>query len=313
MTPQTRLPQLEGGLFLTDGGLETTLIFHQGLDLPHFAAFDLLRTRDGREALRAYYVPFIESALQNGYGFILDSPSWRANPDWGARLGYTPEALAAVNRDSISLMHELREAYARPGFTMLVSGVIGPRGDGYDPGQVMTVEEAQGYHREQIAVFADASVDMVVAYTLTNVNEAIGITRAAQAASIPVAISFTLETDGALPTGESLSSAVEAVDAATNNGPAYFMINCAHPTHIERAFSQGGEWLKRLRGLRANASKRSHAELDEAPDLDDGNPLELGKEYRDLMNKLPNLTILGGCCGTDSRHVSCIGATCCAA
>ena len=309
-TYRNHLPQLDGGLFLADGGLETTLIFHNGLDLPHFAAFDLLRTREGREALRQYYLPFIETARQNGFGFILDSPSWRANPDWGAKLGYSREALAAVNRDSISLMHELREEHRLPGFTMVVSGAVGPRGDGYDPGQIMTAGEAEAYHREQIAVLSDAGADMVGAFTLTNVNEAIGITCAAQAEGIPVAISFTLEADGALPTGESLKDAIESVDAATANGPVYYMINCAHPTHIENAFARGGAWIERLKGLRANASKRSHAELNEAPDLDAGDPVELGGQYRDLMHRFPQITVVGGCCGTDSRHVACISASC---
>lgn len=305
-----QLPQCDGGLFLTDGGLETTLIFHNGLDLPHFAAFDLMRTQKGRETLRRYYLPYIESARQNGFGFILDSPTWRANPEWGAKLGYTRDALAAVNRDSIELMQELRDEFETPAAAMVVSGAIGPRGDGYEPGNIMTPDEAEAYHREQIEVFADTGADMVCAFTLTNVNEAIGITRAAQAVSMPVAISFTLETDGLLPTGQTLSGAIEACDAATANGPAYYMINCAHPTHIENALAVEGDWRERLKGLRANASRRSHAELNEAPDLDAGDPVELGNQYRDLMRRFPSLSIVGGCCGTDSRHVGCISTAC---
>ena len=305
------LPQQDGTtLFLADGGIETTLIFLNGLELPYFAAFDLMRTKEGRETLRQYYIPFIETARQNGFGFILDGPTWRANPDWARKLGYSKEALAAVNQDSIALLEELREAYETPDFPMVVSGAVGPRGDGYDPGQIMSVEEATAYHSEQIDVIADAGADMVGAFTLTNVNEAIGITRAAQTARIPVAISFTLETDGALPTGQPLQEAIEAVDAATGSGPSYYMINCAHPTHIENAFARGGAWLKRLRGLRANASKRSHAELNEAPDLDAGDPVELGGQYRDLMRRFPHFTIFGGCCGTDTRHIACIGSAC---
>ena len=305
-----RLPQLDGRLFLADGGLETTLIFHNGLDLPHFAAFDLLRTQQGRDTLRDYYLPYIEVARENGFGFILDSPTWRANPDWGAKLGYSDDALAAVNRDAVTLIEELRDAYARPDFPMVVSGALGPRGDGYDPGQVMSADEAEAYHGAQIGVFAEAGTDMVAAFTMTNVNEAVGITRAAAKHGLPVAISFTLETDGRLPTGEDLRGAIEAVDAATESGPAYYMINCAHPTHFETTLAGGGAWLKRLRGLRANASKRSHEELNEAPDLDAGDPAELGRQYRDLVRRFPHLTVLGGCCGTDDRHVACIGSAC---
>lgn len=307
---RTHLPQLDGGLFLTDGGLETTLIYHEGLDLPHFAAFDPLRTRAGRETLRAYYVPYIEAARRNGFGFVLDSPTWRANPDWGTKLGYSRDALAAVNRDAISLMAELRAAYATRSFPMVISGAIGPRGDGYVPGQIMSAKDAQSYHSEQIGVLAETEADMVSAYTLTNVNEAVGITRAAQALDMPVVISFTLETDGLLPTGDALEDAIEAVDAATGNGPQYYMINCAHPTHFEHVLGQGGGWLSRLRGLRANASRRSHAELNEATELDAGDPVELGGQYRALLRRFPHLCVLGGCCGTDHRHVACIGTAC---
>jgi homocysteine S-methyltransferase len=307
---RSRLPQLDGGLFLTDGGLETTLIYHEGLELPHFAAFDPLRTQAGRDTLRAYYVPYIEAACRCGFGFVLDSPTWRANPDWGAKLGYSEDALAAVNRDAISLMAELRAAYATRRFPMVISGAIGPRGDGYVPGEIMSAEEACAYHRAQIAVLAETEGDMVSAYTLTNVNEAIGIARAAQAFDMPVAISFTVETDGLLPTGDTLWEAIAAVDAATGKGPAYYMINCAHPTHFAHVLEDGGALLSRLKGLRANASRRSHAELNEATELDAGDPVELGGQYRALLARFPHIRVLGGCCGTDHRHVACIGSAC---
>jgi homocysteine S-methyltransferase len=307
---RSRLPQLDGGLFLTDGGLETTLIFHNGVDLPCFAAFDLLRTQAGREMLRGYYLPYIASAREHGLGFVLDAPTWRANAEWGARLGYSDAALAAVNRDAISLMEDLRAAHAGLDAPLVISGAVGPRGDGYVPGEIMSAADAEAYHRAQIATFAETAADMVSAYTLTNVNEAVGITRAARKLGMPVAISFTLETDGLLPTGEPLGEAIEAVDAATGHGPAYFMINCAHPTHFERIFDTGGAWVSRIRGLRANASARSHAELNEATELDAGNPEELGKQYRAFFARLPHLRVLGGCCGTDHRHLACIGDAC---
>ena len=305
-----RLPQIEGGLFLTDGGLETTLIFHNGVELPHFAAFDLLRTVEGREMLRDYHRPYIETARASGYGFILDAPTWRASADWGGRLGYSAEALAAVNRDAISLMVELRDANETAGMPMVVSGTLGPRGDGYVPGELMTARQAQDYHAEQIAVFADTEADMLGAFTLTNVPEATGIARAAKEAGMPVAISFTLETDGKLPTGEALGDAIAAVDAASDAWAAYYMINCAHPTHFESTLAAGGKWLARLRGIRANASTRSHAELNEAPDLDAGDPAELGRQYGALVRRYPHITVVGGCCGTDDRHIACIGSAC---
>lgn len=305
-----RLPQLGGGLFLTDGGIETSLIFHDGLDLPYFAAFDLLRSVEGTEALRRYFETYIGIAKSAGVGFILESATWRASPDWGAKLGYSVAALAATNRAAIDLLHDLRAKHETPATPVVVSGCVGPRGDGYDPGQLMTPDQAEAYHAAQIRAFDEAGVDQVTAITMTNVEEAIGVTRAARTAGLPVVISFTVETDGRLPTGQSLQDAIEAVDAATDRGPAYFMINCAHPTHFDSTLTGAADWLQRIRGIRANASKLSHAELDEAEDLDDGDPLELGAQYGALRRRFPQITVLGGCCGTDHRHIARICESC---
>lgn len=302
------LPQLQGGLFLTDGGIETTLIFLDGLELPYFAAFDLLKSPEGRERLRTYYRRHAEIAKKRGLGFILESATWRANPDWAAKLGYSLEDLKTANRQAIELLQEVREEFETPETPMVISGCIGPRGDGYDPGKAMTADEAEAYHAFQTRIFAEVGTDMVATITMTNVPEAIGIVRAARSVDLPVAISFTVETDGRLPTGESLQEAVEAVDAATGSAAAYYMLNCAHPTHFEQRLE--GDWCGRLRGLRCNASKRSHAELDSAPDLDAGDPVELGRQYRDLRQRLPQLTVLGGCCGTDYRHIEQISLAC---
>jgi S-methylmethionine-dependent homocysteine/selenocysteine methylase len=309
---RSRLPQLSGELFLTDGGIETTLIFHDGLDLPYFAAFHLLQDAAGRAALRRYYRRYAQIARAAGVGFVLESPTWRASADWGSKLGYSDTALAQANRDSLALMREFRVEFETERSPMVVSGCVGPRGDGYDPGQVMSPKEAAAYHAQQVRVLAGAGADMVTAITMTNAAEAIGVTRAALQAGLPVVISFTLETDGRLPTGQRLQDAIEEVDAATASGPAYYMINCAHPTHFDAVLS-GGSWLKRLGGLRANASRRSHAELDAAPDLDAGDPVELGTQYRALRRRHPQLNVLGGCCGTDHRHVEQISLACRAA
>ena len=257
---RTELPQCEDRLFLTDGGLETTLIFLEGHELPYFAAFDLINSEHGRNALLAYYRSYLSIAAAHGLGFIFESPTWRASSDWGDKLGYSAAALADVNRRSIDLMVELRDAQQTKDAPMVISGCVGPRGDGYDPGRLMNVAQAEAYHASQIATFSETQADMVTAITMTNANEAIGITRAAVAAGMPVAISFTLETDGCLPTGQSLEDAIGAVDAATRRAPAYYMINCAHPTHFESALPVGAVWVQRLRGIRANASQRSHAE-----------------------------------------------------
>ena len=297
---EAALPQLSGELFLTDGGIETTLIFHGGLDLPEFAAFDLLKDDEGTEALRRYYLPYLDLAREQGAGFVLEAPTWRASPDWAARIGYSAEQLETANRDAIGLMAELRDEHGdvRP---MVISGCVGPQDDGYDPQRLLSADEAAEYHSTQIGTLADAGADMVAALTLTYVEEAIGIARAAEAAGLPAAISFTLETDGRLPSGQPLSAAIEVADAATAGATAYYMINCAHPTHFESVL--GGSWTTRIRGLRANASTKSHAELDESDELDDGDPVDLGVRYAALRDRLPQLNVLGGCCGTDDRHV----------
>ena len=305
-----RLPQLDGGLFLSDGGLETTLIFHDGLDLPMFASFVLIDSEHGRAALRAYFDRYVAIAVEHGTGFILESPTWRANPDWGRKLGYDTNRLADANRAAISMMHEIRDASETAHTPLVISGNIGPRGDGYDPGALMSPSEAEVYHAWQIGIFKDSGADLVSAFTLTNVNEAIGVARAAEAASMPCVISFTLETDGRLPTGEDLATAIKTVDGAVDRLPAYYMINCAHPDHFSAVLQGSPALTGRLRGLRANASRMSHAELDNSTELDAGDPEELGALYAELLQRFPHINVLGGCCGTDHRHVESISGCC---
>jgi S-methylmethionine-dependent homocysteine/selenocysteine methylase len=304
------LPQLEHRPFITDSGLETTLIFREGIDLPSFAAFVLLETPDGRRQLRRYFERHAEIAREAGCGFIAEAPTWRANPDWARRLGYERQALDAINKSAIALLADLRDRDGRGPGEYVISGCIGPRGDGYDASAEISAEEAERYHAEQIATFALTEADLVSALTITNTAEAIGITRAARNAGMPVVISFTVETDGRLPSGDRLGEAILEVDSLTDHGPAYYMINCAHPTHFGRNLEAGGRWLGRLRGIRANASRRSHAELDAAAELDDGDPYELATEYVALVARFPELTILGGCCGTDERHIEQIARAC---
>ena len=302
------LPQLDRGVFLTDGGLETTLIFHDRADLPYFAAFRLLDDAGGTAILRAYFERYARLAAKRGRGIVLEAPTWRANADWAARLGYDSRTLAEANRKAVALVVEVRSACETPEAPIVVSGNLGPRGDGYRADARMSVAEARDYHAAQIATFAATEADMVAAFTMNYVEEAIGIALAARDASMPAAISFTLETNGRLPSGATLAEAVEATDAATGGSPAYYMINCAHPTHFEGVLRGAGSWRERIRGVRANASKRSHAELDESTDLDIGDPRELGSDYRRLHQWLPRLAVVGGCCGTDHRHVEAICA-----
>ena len=287
--------------------METDLIFHGGFDLPDFAAFVLLDDERGVSALRDYYERYVAIAREHGVGLVLDTPTWRANPDWAARLGYSLPALAEVNRAGATLLEQIR-ASTTDDLPILISGCVGPRGDGYKAEQTMTASQAERYHAFQIAALTSSGVDMLTALTLTYADEAVGIVRAARSADAPVVISFTVETDGRLPSGQALGEAVEHVDEQTDGATAYFMINCAHPTHFERTLDDGGSWVERIHGLRANASTKSHAELDESDELDEGDPAALAASYRDLESRLPQLTVLGGCCGTDHRHINAICA-----
>ena len=307
---RARLPQLSDKLFLTDAGMETTLIFLQSVELPLFASFDLLKGAQGTALTRDYYARFCKLARDARLGFVLESPTWRANPDWAAKLGYSRAALADVNRKAIGLMADLRAEFETANSPMPISGNIGPRGDGYQPDRMMSAAEAEDYHGEQIEVFAGTAADLVSAFTMNTTAEPVGIARAAKAAGMPVVISLTVETDGRLPAGQTLKDAIDEIDSETGNAPAYYMINCAHPTHFQHAVETGERWVKRLRGLRANASTRSHAELDQATDLDAGDPVALGRQYAELRRMLPHINVVGGCCGTDFRHVEQICFAC---
>jgi homocysteine S-methyltransferase len=282
---------------LTDGGVETFLLFHEGLELPCFASFPLLEDEQGRAALQRYFGRFIDIADRHGLPFVLDTATWRANPDWGAQLGYDADALAAANREAVAFAREI--AGRRPGVT--INGVVGPRGDGYVAGEQMSAGEAADYHGPQIGVLRAAGVDRITALTLTYPDEAIGIVKAAQ--GVPVVIGLTVETDGRLPDGTTIADAVERVDAATDGAAEFFLINCAHPTHIAAGLD-GMPQLGRIGGLRVNASALSHEELDAAEELDAGDPAALARDNAALRDALPSVRLLGGCCGTDHRHVA---------
>ncbi len=301
------LPQMDR-FFLTDAGLETDILFNKGIDLPLFSSVTLFTSDDRLDVLKAYYRDFLDLARHTGAGLVLESATWRASPDWAGPLGLSAAELDGLNRAAIDLLKELRAEYTD--VPTVISGCIGPRGDGYDPGRIMSVDEAQAYHAHQAGVLAAAGAEMLAAITMTNIPEAVGIANAAKALALPVAISFTVETDGRLPTGDALGQAIGAVDAATGDYPAYYMINCAHPTHFDGVLDAGAPWTGRIGGVRANASSLSHAELDAMTELDVGDPADLAARHRALIERFPQIRVVGGCCGTDLRHVAAIAEAC---
>ncbi len=303
MRYRNALPQMDGTVLLTDGGMETTLVFLDGFELPCFASFPLLERDDGRAALTRYFEPYLDVARRHATGFVLEATTWRANPAWGTQLGYSLDDLAEANRRSIRFLVEIREREEQPSRPFVISAAIGPEGDAYDPENHLTADEAEAFHSWQMGILAETAADLVTGLTITYVEEAIGIVRAAAAAGMPAVISFTVETDGRLPSGQPLAEAIEQVDRETDGVTAYFMVNCAHPTHFLPTLDGPGPW-HRILGIRANASTKSHAELDESEVLDDGDPAELAHGYLAIRERLPQLTVLGGCCGTDHRHIA---------
>lgn len=297
------LPHETDDWFLTDAGLETTLAYHDGWDLPHFSAFELLKSEAGYKALRNYFVRFAALALRYEIRFILESPTWRANPDWAAKLGYNADTLDEANQKAIDLLSEVGAIFKTDSSRFLISGCLGPRGDRYAIDSKMDVEQARVYHHEQLNSFQQANVDMVTAITMSYAEEAIGITHAAKSLNIPAVISFTVEKNGDLPSGQSLKDSILQVDKSTANGPIYYMINCAHPQHFINVLSGDQSWKDRIHGIRANASLKGHAELHASPTLDVGYPRGLAEDYRILKSLLKNLNVVGGCCGTDHRHI----------
>lgn len=291
--------------FLSDGGLETDLIFHEGADLPMFASFVLLDSPEGREMLRRYVVSYLDMAQAAGRGFVLGTPTWRANGGWGPKLGLDDAAIRDVNRRAVASANELRDAHPWRDH-IVIEGVLGPAGDGYAPDQLLTPAEAARLHTVQLETFGEAGVDLATAFTMTHSGEAIGIINRAKDIGLPIALSFTVETDGRLPTGQDLAYALYQVEKATNGYAVYYGINCAHPEHFDSQLPS--EWLNRIGMIRPNASRRSHAELDESTDLDDGDPNEFGALYASMSKRLPQLHVIGGCCGSDIRHIKAVMA-----
>ncbi len=292
--------------YLTDGGLETYMVFEKGFELPCFSAHILHESEAGRQALTAYLERFIKIAKDTGRGFVLDTTTWRLNSAWASPLGMSKAQSLNHTAIAVENARQFRDTHESGQLPIVLNGVVGPAGDGYAPDAVLSTNEALALHVPQVQALGKAGVDLITAMTITHSGEASGIAKAAREIDVPCAISFTVETDGNLPSGETLAEAIEKVDSESGGYPVYFMINCAHPDHFRDAVKNGDQWTRRIGGIRANASRLSHAELDAAEELDPGDPFELGHLYTELLSLLPNIRVVGGCCGTDHRHVGCI-------
>jgi len=313
-----RVPTTARPLWVTDGGLEADLIHHHGVDLPGSAAFPLLGTTEGRALLTSYYSGFAQVARRTGTGLLLETPTWRANPDWVVALGGSPQDVRRINLESVVFLAGLGEMLLASGAlstaaktgtsgrqsddgAFQVRGVIGPKGNGYLPERRPTAEEFADYHSVQAAALCDGGVSWVTAYTLSTLAEAVGVVRAARAHSLKVGICFTVESDGRLPDGSPVAAAVE--ELWQRSAPDGLLLNCASPSHIVRALEDDG-WGRLVTGLRVDASGPSHAELDSSEQLDEGDLQDLVRDFQRLTARLPNLEVVGGCCGSDARHIA---------
>lgn len=302
MKYRENLPQLNGYDVTTQGGMETWLQYVDGFELEHFCFFDLLNNPDAVSALTDYHHRIMEAVLPHGFGVLLEGLHYRASRDWGELLGYSREGLAEINTRGIEFYKNLAREYETADNPMPIGGVIGPRGDAYDTGRTPEVSDSEDYHSEQIQTLKEAGADMITAATFSFEKEAIGVAKAAKALNIPLVISFTTSDDGNLLSGGTIGEAIRAVDNATDSSPVYYMINCSHPTEFEPILSDEN-WISRISGFMPNAAASEKLSLCSLGHLEDGDPEELGHQMAALAKRYPHMTVWGGCCGTDSRHL----------
>ncbi len=294
--------QKEGRFYLSEGGTETELMYKYGFELPHFAMFPLLNNPDAvlkmKEMLRSY----LDVAAKHKICALMGGLDYRASPDWGKLLGYSPDGLAEANLQSIEFLREIAKEYASEIPDILFQGLIGPRGDAYEKNESITENEAEDYHSVQLETLKKADVDLALAITFNNIPESIGVARAAAKIGVSLGISLTLDSSSKLNSGPSLAEAIIAIDEETNQSPEFYLINCSHPLEYEPAI-EPGNWISRVRGVRPNASKMEKIELCQIGHLEEGDPEELGKLCGDLARRYPHMDIWGGCCGTWNSHL----------
>jgi homocysteine S-methyltransferase len=296
-------PQREGIFYLTEGGQETEIQYRHGHDLPEFAMYPLLDKPEGMADLKAMYSRVLDVAAEHGFAAMISGLDYRGSPDWAAKLGYSREGLADALTQAIAFLREVAQPYEGQIKDILIGGQVGPRGDAYSLNRTITADEAEEYHSFQLEVHKRNEVDYVWAATFNNVPEAVGVARAAARIDLPLQISFTLDSNHCLKSGPSLKEAIEAVDAEAGDArPDFYGINCSHPLEFEPAL-EPGDWIKRIRSLRPNASAKDKIDLCKLGHIEDGDPFDLGQRVGALARRYPHLDIFGGCCGTWAPHL----------
>lgn len=304
MAVQSPLPPMGSGeIFLTEGGSETEIMYRHGFELPEFAMFPLLDNPKAVSAMHGIFSKQLDVAAEFGLSFLLSGLDYRASPDWGAKLGYSPTALAEANTAAIDFLRDVAKGYEGQVPRLLFGGILGPRGDAYGLNREITADVAEEYHAVQLETLKLAGVDFACAMTFNNIPESVGAARAAAKIGVPLSVSLTLDSTHRLKSGPSLADAITEIDAQTgNDAPDFYLLNCSHPLEYEPAL-ETEDWINRLRGVRPNASKMEKIALCKLGHIEEGNPVELGSQLRSLSERYPHMDIFGGCCGTGHSHL----------
>lgn len=307
MSPQAQFPNpYPGELFLTEGGTETEIMYKHGFELPEFAMFPLLENPIAVTAMRDMFRSQLDVAAEFAMSMLLTGIDYRASPDWGAKLGYSPHGLAQANIQSIEFLRELAGEYNGQIPRTLIGGTIGPRGDAYQLNRTITAAEAEDYHSVQLATLKQAAVDFACAATFNNIPEAVGVARAAKKIGVPLIVSLTVDSSSRLKSGPTVADAIQAIDfEAADAAPISYLLNCSHPVEFEPALT-AGPWTSRLHGFRPNASKMEKLALCKLGHLEEGDPVELGRLMGGLARRYPHMNVWGGCCGTGDTHLRAI-------
>lgn len=295
----------DGLPWFTEGGTETELMYRHGLGFDHFAAFTLLEDDSATEVVKDMYRRLLEAIAQAGGCALIGGLDYRASPDWAGLLGYAPAGLVDMQRRNIDMLRQVCAPFEDRIPEIRIAGVIGPRGDAYALNETITAEAAEDYHFAQLDLYARDGVDLAWAATINNIPEAVGLSRAAARAGIPVNICFTLTSDHRLRAGPTLAEAVLATDAdcGPEARPDSYGVNCSHPLEFEPAL-EPGPWQARLRCFRPNAAAMDKIALCKLNHLEEGDPEELGRQMGALARRFTQADIWGGCCGSWDKHIA---------
>ncbi|MBW2409401.1 MAG: homocysteine S-methyltransferase family protein [Deltaproteobacteria bacterium] len=288
-------------VILTEGAVIERLRRDPAVELdPYIANAGLIYDQAGKQAMTRIYRQYIDIASRYRLPMIVSAPTWRASSERINKSAYSGRE--TMVKDCADFINRIRQDVSQSADCIYIAGLIACRGDSYEPREALTADKAEAYHRLQAQELAHAGVDFILAATLPAVSEALGIAAALSQCAIPYSLSFVIRSDGRVLDGTPLQAAIEKIDAAVNPGPLFYQINCVHPAIFRKAIEQSEPGFDRLLGLQANTSEKSPEELDGLGYLDTSEPEEFAESMLALHTHF-GLKIIGGCCGTDHRHI----------